>query len=126
MAVKLRLKRMGRKKSPVYKLIAADSRAKRDGRFIESVGMYSPLAGTDNFTYNEERVMYWMSVGAQPTDTVRNLLSKSGLLMKHLLVKRVGEEAAAEKMTKWHEAKAAAPVVKKKVAKKAEKTGEEA
>ncbi|MCK6600472.1 MAG: 30S ribosomal protein S16 [Bacteroidetes bacterium] len=125
MAVKLRLKRMGRKKFPVYKLVAADSRSKRDGRFIESVGMYSPLAGDQNFTFNEERVMYWMGVGAEPTDTVRNLLSKSGLLMKHLLIKRVGEEAAAEKMAKWHEAKSA-PAPAKKTAKKAAKTGDEA
>lgn len=131
MAVKLRLRRMGRKKAPVYKLVAADSRAKRDGRFIEAIGQFNPLGDKPSFTYKEDRVQYWLDNGAQPTDTVRNLLSKEGILMKRLLVKRVGEEAAAAKMADWKakaegkKAAKAAPV-KKAAPKKAETTEEPA
>ncbi len=82
MAVKLRLKRMGAKKKPFYRIVAADSRSPRDGRFIEMVGTYNPLTNPAEIKINEELAMKWLKNGATPTDTVRNLLSKSGIMAK--------------------------------------------
>ena len=81
MAVKLRLKRMGAKKRPYYRIVAADSRSPRDGRFIETVGTYNPIDDS-KVTLDEEKVMKWLNNGAQPTDTVRNLFSKQGIMKK--------------------------------------------
>jgi len=78
--VKLRLKRMGAKKRPSYRIIATESSSPRDGRYIEQVGFYDPLTEPSTITLNEERVKYWLSVGAQPSDTVRGLLRKQGLV----------------------------------------------
>lgn len=83
MAVKLRLKRMGSKQKPFYRIVAADSRFARDGRFIESVGTYDPIKGKDKVTLDEEKALSWLSKGAQPTDTVRNILSASGVMTKY-------------------------------------------
>ncbi|MBQ9664521.1 MAG: 30S ribosomal protein S16 [Oscillospiraceae bacterium] len=74
--VKIRLRRMGAKKAPYYRIVVADSRAPRDGRFIEEVGVYNPSAESDKLKINTERVQYWISNGAQPTDTVRGLMKK--------------------------------------------------
>ncbi len=82
MAVKLRLKRMGAKKSPFYRIVAADSRSPRDGRFIETVGTYNPLTNPAEIKINEEVAMKWLRNGATPTDTVRNILSKDGIMAK--------------------------------------------
>ena len=82
MAVKLRLKRMGAKKSPFYRIVAADSRSPRDGRFIETVGTYNPLVNPAEIKIDEELAMKWLKNGALPTDTVRNLLSKAGVMAK--------------------------------------------
>ena len=82
MAVKLRLRRMGKKKQPVYKLVAADVRSPRDGRFIESIGLYNPKTDPAIIDIQEDRALYWLGVGAQPTETVKNLLSKTGILLK--------------------------------------------
>ncbi len=82
MAVKLRLKRMGAKKAPFYRIVAADSRFPRDGRDIEVVGTYNPTKQPAIITIKEELVMKWLNNGAQPTDTVRNILSKEGILKK--------------------------------------------
>ena len=82
MAVKLRLKRMGAKKAPFYRIVAADSRSPRDGRFIETVGTYNPLTNPAETKINEEVAMKWLRNGATPTDTVRNLLSKAGIMKK--------------------------------------------
>ena len=82
MAVKIRLKRMGSKKSPFYRIVVADSRSPRDGRFIETVGTYNPLVEENQVTLKEERVLEWLSKGAQPSDTVRNILSKEGVMKK--------------------------------------------
>ncbi len=82
MAVKLRLKRMGAKKAPFYRIVAADSRFPRDGRDIEVVGTYNPTKQPAIITIKEELVMKWLTNGAQPTDTVRNILSKEGILKK--------------------------------------------
>ncbi len=74
--VKIRLRRMGAKKAPYYRIVVADSRAPRDGRFIEEVGTYDPMADGEKLKVNMDRVQYWVSNGAQPTDTVRGLLKK--------------------------------------------------
>jgi small subunit ribosomal protein S16 len=80
MAVKLRLRRVGRKKNPVYRIIAADSRSPRDGRFLEILGQYAPRQGEGALNLDTERVNHWLDVGAQPTDTVRSLLRRAGVL----------------------------------------------
>ena len=74
--VKIRLRRIGAKKAPFYRVVVADSRNPRDGRFIEEIGTYDPKGGDDKLKVDLERVKYWMSNGAQPTDTVRGLLNK--------------------------------------------------
>lgn len=80
MAVKLRLKRMGATKRPFYRIVAADSRTKRDGKIIENVGTYNPLTTPAEVSLNKEAIMKWLGNGAEPTDTVRNILSKNGIL----------------------------------------------
>ena len=82
MAVKLRLIRMGAKKAPFYRIVAADSRAPRDGRFIEMLGTYNPCTNPPQVTIKEEEVLKWLNNGAQPSDTVKNLLSKQGIMKK--------------------------------------------
>ena len=82
MAVKIRLKRMGAKKSPFYRIVVADSRSPRDGRFIETVGTYNPLANPAEVKIDEELTLKWLQNGAKPSDTVRNLLSKEGIMEK--------------------------------------------
>ena len=82
MAVKLRLKRMGAKKRPFYRIVAADSRSPRDGRFIETVGTYNPLTDPAEIKVDEEKAMKWLLDGAKPSDTVRDLLSKAGVMTK--------------------------------------------
>ncbi len=74
--VKIRLRRMGAKKAPFYRIVVADSRSPRDGRFIEEIGTYDPSAEANKLTVNMERAKYWIANGAQPTDTVRGLLKK--------------------------------------------------
>ena len=91
MAVKLRLKRMGSKQKPFYRIVAADSRSPRDGRFIETVGTYNPIVKENNVTVDEEKVAKWINNGAQPTDTVRSLLSKSGVWAKIKNTKKEGK-----------------------------------
>ena len=74
--VKIRLRRMGAKKAPYYRIIVADSRSPRDGRFIEELGVYDPMAEGEKIKVDMERAKYWIASGAQPTDTVRGLLKK--------------------------------------------------
>ena len=74
--VKIRLRRMGAKKAPFYRIVVADSRCPRDGRFIEEIGTYDPMAEVENIKVDLERAKYWISNGAQPTETVRGLLTK--------------------------------------------------
>ncbi len=80
--VKLRLKRMGAKKAPSYRIVAADSRAPRDGRFIEIVGFYNPRTNPVEIKVDEEKALKWLAAGAQPSDTVRSILSKQGIMKK--------------------------------------------
>ncbi len=75
--VKIRLRRMGAKKAPYYRIVVADSRSPRDGRFIEEIGTYDPLSETNPLRVDLERAKYWIANGAQPTDTVRGLLKKA-------------------------------------------------
>jgi small subunit ribosomal protein S16 len=104
--VKLRLKRMGKKKQPFYRIVAADSRAPRDGRFIELVGTYDPIKKVHSVEYKEERVLHWLSVGAQPTDTVRSLLRGKGLWLKWTLIKQGADEAKiASELAIWEKAR---------------------
>ena len=74
--VKIRLRRMGAKKAPFYRIVVADSRCPRDGRFIEEIGTYDPMAEGENIKVDLERAKYWIANGAQPTETVRGLLTK--------------------------------------------------
>ena len=80
MAVKIRLRRTGRKKQPMYRIVVADSQSPRDGKFIEVVGQYAPRQGEQAINLKTERVNYWLDNGAQPSDTVRSLLRKAGVL----------------------------------------------
>ena len=80
MAVKMRLRRMGAKKAPHYRIVVADSRYPRDGRFIEEIGYYNPMTNPADVKIDSEKAKKWISNGAQPTDTVRDLLKKSGVL----------------------------------------------
>ncbi|NLC46472.1 MAG: 30S ribosomal protein S16 [Firmicutes bacterium] len=82
MAVKIRLRRMGAKKQPFYRLVVADSRSPRDGRFIEELGWYNPLTSDDKVEVDEDKALSWLQKGAQPTDTARRLLRKAGVMKK--------------------------------------------
>ena len=88
--VKLRSQRFGSKKKPFYRIVATDSRNPRDGRFIEVVGTYNPLTNPATVKFDEEKVIKWLNNGAKPTDTVKSLLSREGLIVKFL------EQAKAE------------------------------
>ncbi|HEY6435551.1 MAG TPA: 30S ribosomal protein S16 [Ignavibacteriaceae bacterium] len=122
MAVKLRLRRMGKKKQPIYKMVAADSRSPRDGKFLESVGFYNPLTNPHTLNLNEDRIMYWLNVGAQPTNTVKSLLRQKGItLKKELLSKGLDEEKVKSELENWQKIKEAGSMKKtdKKLSKKA-------
>lgn len=82
MAVKIRLKRMGQKKAPFYRVVVADSRSPRDGRFIEEIGTYNPVAKPAEVKINEEAALKWLQNGAKPSDTVRNIFSTQGIMEK--------------------------------------------
>lgn len=83
MSVKIRMRRMGSKRKPFYRIVVADSRMPRDGRFIEEVGYYNPLTNPDEVKLEEDKIFEWLEKGAQPSDTVRSLLSKSGLMTRY-------------------------------------------
>lgn len=80
MAVKIRLKRMGANKKPFYRIVVADSRAPRDGRFIEEIGYYNPVSEPKQIKINNEKAEKWLKNGAQPTDTVKDLFKKNGII----------------------------------------------
>ena len=82
MAVKIRLSRQGRKKAPFYRLVVADERSPRDGKFIELIGTYNPMTDPASVNINEERTLYWLKNGAIPSDTARGLLKKQGIWEK--------------------------------------------
>ena len=96
MATKIRLQRHGRKGYAFYPIVIANSRAPRDGRFIERIGSYNPNTNPATITLNFDRALYWVGVGAQPTDTVRSILSKEGVLLMHHLLGGVKKGAFTE------------------------------
>lgn len=113
MAVKIRLSRHGRKGYAFYHVVVADSRAPRDGRFIERIGSYNPNTNPATIDLNSDRALYWLNCGAQPTDTCRNLLSKKGVMLKKHLLEGVkkgafDEAKAEEKFQAWVNEKAKA------------------
>jgi small subunit ribosomal protein S16 len=100
--VKIRLRRGGKKKEPIYKIVAADSRAARSGKFIEAFGTYNPNVEPMVVTVDETRLYKWLKRGAQPTDTVRSLMQRNGLWLKWSLVKKGADEAKiATELEKW-------------------------
>ncbi len=110
MATKIRLQRRGRKGYAFYSIVVADSRAPRDGKFIEKIGTYNPNTNPSTVVLEFDRALYWVEVGAQPTDTARNILGHEGVyLMKHLRggVRKgaFDEDAAQKKFDAWKEAK---------------------
>ena len=118
MATKIRLQRHGRKGYAFYPIVIANSRAPRDGRFIERIGSYNPNTNPATITLNFDRALYWVGVGAQPTDTVRSILSKEGvLLMNHLLggVKKGAftEDEAKRRFDMWKANKTKAEAAEK-------------
>ncbi len=126
MAVKLRLRRMGKKKQPIYKVVAADARSPRDGKFLEAVGVYNPLTNPHTVDLKEDRINYWLDHGAQPTDTVKSLLSQKGINLKRDLANRKFSEDKAETILKdWQNLKEAS-AQKKTVKKKNKANTEEA
>lgn len=135
--VKLRLRREGKKKHPIYKVVAADIRSPRNGRFIETVGQYNPNLNPIALTLKEERIIDWLRKGAQPTDTVRSLFRRSGLWLRWTLTKNGVDETKKQSiLEKWQmqqverstrdaERKVRRSAKKKKAAEKpAEKTAE--
>ena len=124
MATKIRLQRQGRKGYPFYHIVIADSRAPRDGKFIEKIGTYNPNTNPATIEMKEERALYWLGVGAQPTDTTRNILSSKGILLKNHLLGGVAkgafsEEEAEKRFQAWlsEKDKANAELVNKQDAK---------
>jgi len=102
LAVKLRLTRRGKKKQPFYRIIAVDSRTARDGKYIEKVGLYNPLTDPAEILIDEEKALYWLSQGAIPSDTVKNLLSKKGIILKWSLKKKgLDDTKIEEEFKKW-------------------------
>jgi len=102
LAVKLRLTRKGKKKQPFYRIVAADSRSRRDGKYIEKIGYYNPLTNPAEVVIDEEKVFYWLKNGAIPTHTVENLFSKKGIMLKWHHIKQGHDEAKVEEeYKKW-------------------------
>lgn len=93
MAVKIRLRRMGAKKAPFYRLVVADSRMPRDGRFVETIGYYNPTREPAVVEVNEEKALNWLTRGAQPSETALKLLKKAGIWDKYTAKKTEGHEA---------------------------------
>lgn len=102
MAVRLRLRRMGKKKKPFYRIVAIDSREARNGKYLEKVGHYNPISEPVEIDVKVDRALYWLQNGAQPSDTVRSLLKKRGVMMRFDLIKRgKSSEEIDSEITKW-------------------------
>ena len=129
MAVKLRLKRMGKKKQPIYKIVVADARSPRDGKFLEALGLYNPLTKPHTVDVKEDRILYWLSNGAQPTNTVKSLLREKGIILKNDLIKRgLDAEKIESELAEWQklkEASATSKGKKQKISRKAKSKAEE-
>ena len=102
MAVKLRLMRLGRKGQPFYRIVAVDTRKRRDGAYIEKIGHYNPLRRPAEVVVDDEKALKWLSRGAQPSDTVRNLFSRQGIMLAfHLQKKGVKEEEIRDRVARF-------------------------
>ncbi len=102
MATTIRLKRIGRRNRPFYRVIVIDSRKRRDGAAIEELGWYNPIKADDSYKLNEERIFHWLKLGAQVSDTVHSLLQKSGVAFKwHLMCQGLDEKAVEKELQKW-------------------------
>ncbi len=102
--VKLRLRRKGRIHKPVYDIVAVDARVKRDGKFLEKIGFYDPNTSPGTVRIDTERAIYWMNVGAQPTERIRHMMSYEGVLLaRHLQFKGKSEEEIAQAVEKHKE-----------------------
>lgn len=100
--VRIRLRRIGKKKYPIYKIVATDIRTPRNGKYLEALGNYNPNLGTDIINLKEERVYYWLSKGAQPTETVRSLFRRNGLWLRWTLKKQGKDESTVQKvLERW-------------------------
>jgi len=109
---------MGKKKQPIYKVVAADARSPRDGKFLEAVGIYNPLTNPHTIDLKEDRINYWLDNGAQPTDTVKSLFNQTGINLKRDIAKRKLPAEKAEALLKnWQDSKEAS-AQKKSVKKK--------
>ena len=131
MATKIRLKRIGRRNRPFYRLIVIDSRKKRDGAAIEQVGWYNPIADENSYDIKGDRVLHWLGEGAIPSDAVKKIMRQEGLSLRwHLMQQGVDEKEIEKEMKKWElnrenvladrEAKKAEKLLKKKEASQAE------
>jgi small subunit ribosomal protein S16 len=120
---------MGKKKQPIYKIVAADARSPRDGKFLEALGLYNPLTNPHTVDVKEDRILYWLGNGAQPTNTVKSLLREKGIILKNDLIKRgLDEEKIESELAEWQklkEASAASKAKKKKISRKAKAKVEE-
>lgn len=105
MAVKLRLQRLGKKKQPFYRIVAADSRSPRDGKFIEVIGTYNPRFNPPEVVIKEVKALKWLKNGAQPTDTVRSLFKREGILLKYNLLRKKVEPEKIEEIVQEFKAK---------------------
>ena len=127
--IKLRLQRRGRKKRPYYHIVVADSRSPRDGRIIEKLGRFDNVSERKELTYDEERVIHWLKIGAQPSNTVRNILQKEGVLYKmHLMRWGKSDEEIEAALNEWkteREAKDGEKVISRKVQQKEQLKSEE-
>jgi len=113
---------MGKKKQPIYKMVASDSRSPRDGKFLEAVGFYNPLTKPHTLELKEDRILYWLNVGAQPTHTVKSLLRQKGITLKReLMLKGFDEEKVKSELENWQKMKEAGSKkrTEKKLSKKA-------
>jgi small subunit ribosomal protein S16 len=117
---------MGKKNQPIYKVVAADARSPRDGKFLEAVGIYNPLTNPHTVDLKEDRINYWLDNGAQPTNTVKSLLSKKGISLKRDIAKRKLPLEKAEALVKNWEASQEAALQKKTVRKKKKADTQEA
>ncbi len=120
---------MGKKKQPIYKIVDADARSPRDGKFLEALGLYNPLTKPHTVDVKEDRILYWLSKGAQPTNTVKSLLREKGIILKNDLIKRgLDNEKIESELAEWQklkEASATSKSKKKKISRKAKAKVEE-
>lgn len=123
--VKLRLRRRGRKRLPIYDIVAADSRSPRDGRIIERIGQYNPTITSGATMLDRERAAYWVRTGAQPTDTVRDILSREGVLLEVYMEQKGASSEEIATAVETHKLKSQSREAKKNAGKKEAKAAEE-